>query len=53
MAINRLREMNVALLKKLGLRMIKFPNLLWARVLWKQYGNVLAAVQKRSNVSQV
>lgn len=51
--VKKLRVMNVALLAKLGWKMIKFPNLLWARVLRAKYGDPLATVQKREDISQV
>lgn len=45
--------MNWALLAKLGFRMLKAPTTLWAQVLWRKYGDPLAAVQKRGKVSHV
>lgn len=53
LGIKRLKEMNEALLAKLGWRMIKFPILVWVRVLRSKYGDPLVVPQKHGNVSQV
>lgn len=53
MGIKKLKEMNIALVVKLGWRIITSPNQLWAKVLWHKYGSSLAIVQKKGNFSHV
>lgn len=38
---------------KLRWRMLKSPDQLWDKVLWMKYGDPLALVPKRGNISQI